>query len=149
MDSDLINLGYSFLEEGESICEIHPCGDKRWYKKGTDLLHRIDGPALEWASGGKSWYQEGKHHRLDGPARTFTSGTKHWYKEDLLHREDGPALECANGDREWWYNGKRHREDGPAFIQKSGAKEYWHCGQKIAASSDEEYKRLLKLKAFW
>lgn len=30
---------------------------KRWYKKG--LLHRIDGPAIEWEDETKDWFLEG------------------------------------------------------------------------------------------
>lgn len=33
-------------------------GTKYWYKEG--LLHREDGPAIEWSDGGKAWYLEGK-----------------------------------------------------------------------------------------
>jgi hypothetical protein len=32
-------------------------GDKFWYQK--DLFHRIDGPAVELASGYKRWYLNG------------------------------------------------------------------------------------------
>jgi len=31
-----------------------------WYKEGTSILHRLDGPAIEWANGDKYWYKEGK-----------------------------------------------------------------------------------------
>lgn len=39
----------------------------RFYKDGTkywflnDKLHRIDGPAIEWADGSKEWYLNGNH----------------------------------------------------------------------------------------
>jgi len=41
--------------------------------------HRLEGPAIEWANGDKSWYKEGLRHRMDGPAREFTDGNKEWY----------------------------------------------------------------------
>jgi hypothetical protein len=39
-------------------CFENPEGTKRWYKKG--LLHRIDGPAIEYCNGTKHWCFEGK-----------------------------------------------------------------------------------------
>jgi len=57
-------------------------GNKLWYK--DDLLHREDGPAIEWAN-----------------------GLKYWYKNDKCHREDGPAFEGANGYKAWYYHGKK------------------------------------------
>jgi hypothetical protein len=37
-----------------------------WFKEGTKILHREDGPACEWANGDKFWYKNGKLHREDG-----------------------------------------------------------------------------------
>jgi len=39
------------------------------------------------------WYQNDKLHRLDGPAREYANGSKSWYQNGELHREDGPACE--------------------------------------------------------
>jgi hypothetical protein len=47
----------------------------KWYKHGTDLLHREDGPAVEHAYGSKSWYKEGKLHREGGPACEYANGS--------------------------------------------------------------------------
>ncbi len=41
----------------------------KMYYKGK-LLHREDGPAIEWADGSKYWYKNGKLNKEDGPART-------------------------------------------------------------------------------
>lgn len=77
-----------------------------------------------------------------------------WYKKgtNILHKEYGPAIEYADGTECWYFDGRIHREDGPAVYNNydfSEYKEYWYQGQKIECSSDEEYQRLLKLKAFW
>jgi hypothetical protein len=56
-------------------------GTKRWFIDG--MLHREDGPAVEWANGDKFWYFNGR-----------------------LHREDGPAVEYSNLAIQWWLNGK-------------------------------------------
>ena len=61
-------------------------GTKRYYLNG--ILHRVDGPAIEWAGGVKSWCLNGERHRVDGP-----------------------AIECANGDKWWYLNDKEYTED--------------------------------------
>lgn len=51
----------------------------RRYKKGTQIIHSEDGPALEFDDGTKCWYIEGKLHRTDGPAMQFANGNKEYY----------------------------------------------------------------------
>ena len=58
-----------------------------------DKRHRPDGPAIEWADGGKQWFLHGERHRTDGP-----------------------AIEYADGTKQWWLNGKRLTE-----AEKGGA----------------------------
>jgi len=57
-------------------------GNKYWCL--NDLLHREDGPAVEYANGDKVWYINGQ-----------------------CHREDGPAIEWAYGGKEWHINGEK------------------------------------------
>jgi len=57
------------------------------------------------------WYQNDKLHRLDGPAIEYANGYKFWYQNDKLHRLDGPAVEYANGDKEWYIEGKELTEE--------------------------------------
>jgi hypothetical protein len=102
-----------------------------WYKEGTNILHRENGPAIEWTNGNKHWHVNGKLHREDGPAIESKNGDKSWYINDKLHREDGPAIECADGYKSWWNNGKCHREDGPAVELANGSKEYYINGKKL------------------
>jgi hypothetical protein len=53
---------------------------KRYYKdKAMNMLHRTDGPAVEYAGGDKFWYVDGQLHRLDGPAFEWSNGSKEWY----------------------------------------------------------------------
>ena len=64
--------------------------NKYYYKDGTTSescidsrkLHRLDGPAAEYADGDKHWYIDGKRHRLDGPASEYADGGKLWYIDD-------------------------------------------------------------------
>ena len=111
-------------EKMKDGCNIEPNGTKRWWQ--NDQLHRLDGPACEYANGDKYWYQYGKFHRLNGPAIEDANGYKAWCQNSQYHRLDGPAVERVNGDKFWFYKGRRI-----------------HC------SSQQEFERLIKLKAFW
>ena len=62
-------------------------GTVRWYDLKTDLLHREDGPAIEYVNGDKSWFINGKLHREDGPALEYASGYKAWYLDDVEYSE--------------------------------------------------------------
>jgi hypothetical protein len=94
-------------------------------------LHRVDGPAIEWADGYRSWWVDGKRHRTDGPAYEGPNGRRAWWVDGKRHRTDGPAIEYENGTREWWLNGKRHRVDGPAVEWPDGTREWWLNGKFI------------------
>lgn len=80
-------------------------GDKRYYKKRTNILHREDGPAIE-SSMYDSWYINGKRHREDGPAVKYSNGDMTWYINGKYHRMDGPAVDWLHS-KEWWVDGKR------------------------------------------
>jgi hypothetical protein len=56
----------------------------------------------------------------------YNNGTKAWYQHGRFHRLDGPAVEWPNGCKDWYYKGKR-----------------------ISCSSQEEFERIIRLKAFW
>jgi len=112
-------------------------GDKFYYSdREMTILHREDGPAIEWADGGKEWLLNGKLHREDGPAYEPADGYKEWWRNGELHREDGPAIEHADGDKEWWRNGELHREDGPAVEYDNGHKAWRLNGERL---TEEEF----------
>jgi hypothetical protein len=70
--------------------KINEDGDKTYWKnKEMTILHREDGPAIEWVDGYKEWRINGKRHREDGPAYEGADGTKFWYLNDekLTERE--------------------------------------------------------------
>jgi len=79
-----------------------------WHRKDNNLLHREDGPAVEYADGTKQWCQNGKFHRIDGPAIECPNGTKAWYQNGKYHRTDGPAIEYWNGEKLYCLNGKHY-----------------------------------------
>ena len=85
--------------------------NNKYYNKNKEMtiLHREDGPALEWVDGYKAWYTNGQLHREDGPAIEHGNGAKSWYKHGILHREDGPAIEWGSS-KSWWLDGVKLTE---------------------------------------
>ena len=61
-------------------------GNKRWYL--NDYLHRIDGPAVEWADGTREWYLYGLLHRIDGSAIEWSYGDKQWWLYNHIYPEE-------------------------------------------------------------
>jgi len=70
--------------EGECYLWQH---SRRWYKKGK-LLHRENGPAVEFDNGTKYWLINNQYHRVDGPAREYYSGVKEWFLFDKEYLEE-------------------------------------------------------------
>ena len=85
-------------------------GTKWWFNE-DGLLHRLDGPAVEYADVYEFWYQNGKYHRLDGPAVECGDYDKEWYQNGKRHRLDGPAVEYSDGDKEWWVEDIEYSEE--------------------------------------
>jgi hypothetical protein len=94
----------------EQVYTVKVTADKTdWFNEKGEL-HRLDGPAIEYASGTKYWYQNDQLHRIDGPAVEYADGTKYWLQNDQLHRIDGPAVEWASGDKLWYIHGENLSE---------------------------------------
>ena len=66
--------------------EVFNNGTQYWHLAGTDVYHRVGGPAIIHPDGYKAWYQHGKYHN-----------------------EDGPAVEHASGEKEYWLYGKKYK----------------------------------------
>jgi hypothetical protein len=77
------------------------------------IIHRDDGPAIEWFNGTKEWIVNGELHRDNGPAIVYDNGSEQWFCRGLKHRLGGPAV-SGPGYKEWRYYGQLHRNDGPA-----------------------------------
>ena len=52
--------------------------DGQFIKESNMLPHNFTG-IVTWGNGDKEWFVNGKLHRLDGPAVEFADGTKVWY----------------------------------------------------------------------
>jgi hypothetical protein len=88
----------------ESILTLDRAENQFWRNK-EGRLHRLDGPAIEYSSGTKEWWQNGKVHRLDGHAIEWADGRKWWCQNDLYHRVDGPAVIARGGVKAWYLHG--------------------------------------------
>ena len=62
-------------------------------------------------NGDKEWRVNGVLHREDGPAVEYPDGHKEWWVNGVLHRENNPAREWADGSKEWWLNGEEYTEE--------------------------------------
>jgi len=82
------------IDEEGNICYYNEKGE----------FHRLDGPAIELATGTKAWYVNGKQHRLDGPAVEYVSGCKEWVVDGdfLADSRDG----FTDEDFEQWKKGR-------------------------------------------
>lgn len=97
--------------------EINGIGSKFYFKdRAMRILHREDGPAVEYANGNKQWFLNGK-----------------------CHREDGPAIELAGGFKAWWLNGEYLSE---AEFLKRTAKEIVYTMEEIAAKLGIDVNKL-------
>lgn len=77
-------------------------------------------------------------------------GSTYWHNsKGQLHRIKGPALEAINGDKAWYRYGELHRLDGPAIEYARGDVLWFYRGVRTNCSSQQEFEKLLKLKAFW
>ena len=89
--------------------------------------------SIEYATGSKFWYRNGKFHREDGPAIEYPNGTKRWYLNDKLHREDGPAVEWVDGTKFWYIDDKQLTE--AEFNSRNKT-----CNGKIVTIDGKQYK---------
>jgi hypothetical protein len=79
----------------------------------------------------------------------LSNGDKEWRQNGQLYRVDGPAIDHVNGDKVWFQHGKLHRVDGPAVEWSNGYKHWFYQDKHIDCQSQQEFEKLLKLKAFW
>jgi len=86
----------------EQYIHITKYGNKFYYKdREMTILHRLDGPAVQYADGRKYWYVDGQQHRLDGPAVEAANGHKAWFvdgkhlSEEKFNALTAPAFELT------------------------------------------------------
>lgn len=91
------------------IVEVHR--EYTEWKNEEGNLHRLDGPAIEYSNGDKSYWENGKRHRLDGPAVIFINGYTAYFQNGEPHRIAGPAIVHADGIKEYWIDGIMLTED--------------------------------------
>jgi len=65
-------------------------------------------------------------HREEGPAIEFTQGHKSWYQNNLRHREDGPAIMSQLNGNKWFLNGKEVTKEEHAQLTQAINKEIFN-----------------------
>jgi len=77
---------YTDTISGEELyINTGPTGTKIYCKdQAMTIIHRLDGPAVEYGGGGKEWWYNDKCHRLDGPAIEYSNGSKVWYVDGVF-----------------------------------------------------------------
>ena len=61
--------------------------DKIWENENGQI-HREDGPAVEYANGSVSWYNQGDNHRDDGPAIVHSYGRHLYYFNHIFYSKE-------------------------------------------------------------
>lgn len=111
---------------GRIVCTVYTQGGvydltyDEWFSFDESLLHRSDGPAVEWSDGKKEWWVKGKLHRLEGPAVIESDDTKEWWVKGKRHRLDGPAIEMPDGLQMWYiYDKQLNRIEVEKWIKEN------------------------------
>jgi hypothetical protein len=60
----------------------------------------------------------------------------------------GEFQEDSDGNKYWSLNNQLHREDGPA-IEHDGNKRWYINDKLIPCTTQKEFERLMRLRAFW
>jgi len=89
----------------EQYIRIDKNSNKFYYKdREMTIFHRLNGPAVEFPDGSKTWWVDGKRHRIDGPACESVYGYIEWYvdgkrlTEEQFNALTGPTLELTLED---------------------------------------------------
>ena len=94
------------------IVEVY--SDVTYWKNEKGQPHRLGGlPAVEWADGSKSYWENGKFHRLGGL----------------------PAVEDADGYKSYWIEGKQVTEAEAKKLAEPDP-----CADKVVTIEGKQYK---------
>lgn len=86
MNFETKTLPSGIVIENVATIDIDIC---RWHIKGTNTLHNEGEPAIEYKDGSKFWYLHGIYHRLDGPALSYASGIVYYFIDnELFNKKD-------------------------------------------------------------
>lgn len=87
--------------------QVYKMDDRRCFREGVRGEAKVaierSGSVLILAHS-----ERGKWHRVEGPAVEYADGTRSWYENGKRHRLGGrPAIMCAHEVRYWYENGVR------------------------------------------
>ena len=93
---------------------VEVCKEVTRWKNEKGQCHRLGGlPAVEWADGYKSYWENGKCHRLGGL----------------------PAVEHIDGSKEYWIEGKQITEAEAKKLAEPDP-----CADKVVTIEGRQYK---------
>lgn len=52
------------------------------------IIHREDGPAVEWCDGSKEWWVNNVHHRINGPCAEWSDEEKWFAINGVFYEEE-------------------------------------------------------------
>lgn len=85
-----VEISKPVINGGYTIIIVDDRGNKQYCKlpkraRGIQdaVLHREDGPALDYVNTYKGWYKDGKMHRDDGPAVEFNGQACSYWKNGV------------------------------------------------------------------
>jgi hypothetical protein len=65
---------------GRTLYVLRLTTSTRYYKdEKCSILHREDGPAIEYRNGSLLWLQNDNYHRMDGPSAIDPDGFREWH----------------------------------------------------------------------
>ena len=76
---------------------------------------------------------DGKLHRVDGPAVEWADGHTEYWINGVRHRKDGPAIEWPAGGKEYWIDGVQLSKD--EFLKRTQS-----CDGKVVEIDGQRYK---------
>jgi hypothetical protein len=78
-----------------------------------------------------------KYGMKDGLNIIMGTGTKMWFRNGVKHREDGPAVDG------------RYCSDGSFDLPRHQYQQWWIEGRRVPCTTQEEFEKWMRLKAFW
>ncbi|MCA8354219.1 hypothetical protein [Burkholderia cepacia] len=123
------------MSEAKNGRHVEENGEIRWYK--NDILHRTDGPAIEYPDGSQAWFSNGVRHRSGEPAYVGADGSEEWWvrgvnigKQIFIFQKFIFMLNLDSQKilKEYLVNGMRHNEDGHAVMYFNGTRAWYLNG---------------------
>ena len=143
-------MTYDASSYKEYIVRVYPDTIK-WYIQdyaGHIMLHREDGPAVEYKNGDYEYFRKELLHNDKGPARCITKITVNGKKQVVfqhfvngkLHNEHGPSVYGDGVPDEYYLKGKHYKYQYLYETDLASLKEEKVCEDKIITIDGQDFK---------